>query len=129
MSKTRKVQYNGNIYNSTGELITSLMSNGGKLSVIITSDKNYTKSIMQYRLYSDERTFLTITKFQAKKWLSDYQKSEIAIYDEVKDLLKKEGLAFGRQLDNRKTLAELCEKDTKYELYKLIIQTLKSAVL
>ena len=124
---TKKIQYNGKIYNSTGDLIKSLVNKGGIIRIVITSDKNFTRSIKQYRLYSSNDCFITITKYQAKKYLNNYQIENEAIYEKVKILLNRDKICFGRVIDNLKELKKLENKDNRYLLYHGIIKGLKGA--
>lgn len=123
--KSKPVRYNGQVYESIAKLISEALSNGGKISIVIRADKAYTKSVLEYRLYSDETTFISLTKYQAKRWLSSFQLEMEQKYNKVKDLLYKYH-NFGDRIDKNKILVKLCENEPIYKLLQDIIVNLKT---
>jgi len=67
-----------------GEKIKELIKKGAFIKVVNRPDKKHEKSVLEFRLFINENTFYTITKYQSFSFLSDEQKKLVEFYEHVK---------------------------------------------
>lgn len=98
-------------FNTVIDTISNHVTNN-KLVVCCMYNHKKEKSILEYRVYSkeDPTVFMNITKFQAKKHLTQEQKEFELLFEEIRPLFDKKASMSDRMDLNRKA-RQLKEKE------------------
>ena len=62
--------------------------NYNKIVVNIQGNKNYTKSVLKFKVYKTETVYIETTKFKVIKYLNPVQLELLELHKECKDLLE-----------------------------------------
>lgn len=98
-----------------GKQIQHYLNNGANIKVVSTANKSYTSSTIQYRLFTSENTFIKLTKFQALAYLSEEQKQHLAIFESVKQSIKKGNEQFKYKLEFMQQVKKDMQLKTAYD--------------
>ena len=96
-----------------GEQIKQWMESGKVLKVVKTGNKDHSKPVIEFRIHDDDdrySIFRTVTKYQALRYMSEDQKDNLALFEEAMRLKKRDGISFGRHLDNLKIAERRCQE-------------------
>ena len=105
------ITYRGEIYKSVGKLVSELVENGSKVHVVCTSGKKV-KSKLEYRVDTGEDTWIQITKFQAKKYLSESQLENIQTFEDCITVIRRASIdnpSFSDRIEAGKELKNMRE--------------------
>lgn len=117
-TKTRKVRYNGIVWESTGALVKYKMTQCGcVLKVVLTTGKQL-QSKIEFRIHDNEDVyskFITVTKFQAKRWMTKSQTDNLVTFETVFRLRSDKNKSFRDRIEDHKKLNQICADDTRIE--------------
>jgi hypothetical protein len=102
----------------TQDLKNIMIKNG--VTVIVIPNKKHNGTTIDYRVFKSKDVFVSITKYQALKYMTQSQKDNLSLYEEVKRLMDPKQPIKDR-IENNRIIKDRNKNDTRfYTMYDLI---------